>query len=147
MWSLGHQTNLAISDFALESVPGWRAAVLEQLGIGFDAYNMVACFLHGLLYFLPVFALALLTGAFWEALFARLRQRPLDEGLLSIAWFFALLMPATVTMPLVVAGMSFGIVVGKLIYGGSGRYLVSPALLGVAFLIFSYPAQFAPDGV
>ena len=58
LWSLGHQTNLAISDFALESVPGWRAAVLEQLGIGFDAYNLVACFLHGLLYFLPVFALA-----------------------------------------------------------------------------------------
>jgi Na+-transporting NADH:ubiquinone oxidoreductase subunit B len=37
-------------------------------------------------------------------------------------------------------GMTFGIVIGKLIYGGSGRYLVNPALLGLAFLVFSYPS-------
>ena len=35
---------------------------------------------------------------------------------------------------------AFGIVIGKLIYGGSGRYLLSPALLGMAFLMFSYPS-------
>ena len=69
-----------------------------------------------------------------------------DEGLLAIAWFFALLMPATVPIYQVVLGMSFGIVVGKLIYGGSGRYLVNPALLGVAFLVFSYPALLYSEG-
>lgn len=146
LWALGHQTNLAISDFQLEEVTGWRGAFLAWSGIGFDAGSIGACMMHGLLYFLPVFAVALLTGAVWEATFATLRKKPVDEGLLAIAWLFALLMPATVPMYQVVLGMTFGIVVGKLIYGGSGRYLVSPALLGVAFLVFSYPNLLFGEG-
>jgi Na+-transporting NADH:ubiquinone oxidoreductase subunit B len=146
LWSLGHQTNLAIADFKLEEVPGWRAWLLEHAGIGFDAYSVAACFLHGLLYFLPVFLVALTVGAIWESVFSSLRKKPVDEGLLYIAWFFALILPATVPMYQVVLGMTFGIVVGKLIYGGSGRYLVNPALLGVAFLVFSYPTLLFSEG-
>ena len=36
-------------------------------------------------------------------------------------------------------GVSFGYVVGSAIFGGYGRYLVSPVLLSVVFLLFSYP--------
>ena len=146
VWSLGHQTNLAISDFGLEDVPGWRAWLLAQSGIGFDAFSLAACFSHGLLYFLPVFLAALLTGALWEAGFATLRRKPVDEGVLAIAWLLALMLPATVPMWQVVLGMSFGMVFGKLVYGGSGRYLVSPALLGLAFLVFSYPTLLFGEG-
>jgi Na+-transporting NADH:ubiquinone oxidoreductase subunit B len=146
LWSLGHQTNLAIADFQLQEIPGWRAWLLMRSGMGFDAFSLADCVVHGLLYFLPVFLLALLVGALWEAVFATLRKKPVDEGLLAIAWFFALMMPATVPMYQVVLGMTFGIVVGKLIYGGSGRYLVSPALLGVAFLVFSYPSLLFNEG-
>ena len=138
-WSLGHQTNLAITALGLDEVPGWRAGVLSQFGIGFDAFNAFACFMHGFLYFLPIFAVALLVGAFWQALFAKIRRSEPDEGLLVIAWFLALLMPATAPMYQVAVGMTFGIVVGKLIFGGSGRYLFNPALLGMTFLVFSYP--------
>ncbi len=147
MWSLGHQTNIAIADFQLESVPGWRAWILSQSGIGFDYHSVLGSIAHGMLYFFPVFFTALLTGAFWEALFATVRRKRVDEGLLAITWLFCLLLPATVPMYQVVLGMSFGIVVGKLIYGGSGRYLVSPALLGVAFLAFSYPDLMHAPGV
>lgn len=145
-WNLGHQTNLAIADFGLEQAPGWRAWLLAHSGVGFDALSVTACFAHGLLWFLPIFLAALLTGAAWEALFATLRRKPLDEGLLAIAWLLALMLPATVPIWQVVLGMSFGIVFGKLIYGGSGRYLVSPALLGLAFLVFSYPALLISEG-
>jgi len=140
LWSLGHQTNMAISDFNLETVPGWRGWFLQQANIGFDAFNPVACILHGLLYFLPIFLVALVVGALWESIFAVARRRPVDEGLLVTAWLFALMMPASVPLYQVALGMSFGIVVGKLIFGGSGRYLVNPALLGLAFLVFSYPS-------
>jgi Na+-transporting NADH:ubiquinone oxidoreductase subunit B len=145
-WSLGHQTNIAIADFQLESVPGWRAAILSQSGIGCDASSVLGCFLHGLLYFLPILGMALLIGAFWEALFSRVRNTPPDDGLLVIAWFLALLMPATAPLYQVALGMTFGIVVGKLIYGGSGRYLVNPALLGMAFLVLSYPSLLFSEG-
>ena len=146
LWSLGHQTNLAIIDFQIEEVTGWRGWFLAHSGIGFDPASISACITHGLLYFLPVIAVALVVGAFWEALFATVRKRPLDEGLLAIAWLFALMLPATVPMYQVALGMSFGIVFGKLIYGGSGRYLLSPALLGVVFLAFSYPALLYNEG-
>lgn len=146
LWALGHQTNLAIADFQLQEVPGWRAGVLVQIGFGFDSSSMMDCFVHGLLYFIPVFLVALIVGALWEGIFATVRRKPVDEGLLAIAWLFSLMMPATVPLYQVVLGMSFGIVMGKLIYGGSGRYLVSPALLGVAFLVFSYPTLLIGEG-
>lgn len=146
LWALGHQINMAIADFRLEEVEGWRGAFLAWSGIGFDAGSVSACMMHGLLYFLPVFAVALLVGAFWESTFATLRKKPVDEGLLAIAWLFSLMMPASVPLMQVALGMTFGIVVGKLIYGGSGRYLVSPALLGLAFLVFSYPTLLSSEG-
>ena len=135
LWSLGHQTNLALADLNVIEPGGWRGAFLAWAGVGFDPFNAWACFLQGLLFFLPVFLTALLTGAFWEALFATWRKRPVDEGLLATAWLLAMILPATVSMYQVVLGMSFGMVVGKLIYGGSGRYLVNPALLALTFLV------------
>ena len=135
-----------VADFQLEVVVGWRAGLLAALGFGFDASRVLDCFVHGLLYFLPIFAVSLLVAAFWEALFASMRRKPVDEGMLYIAWFFALMMPASVPLLQVALGMTFGIVVGKLIFGGSGRYLVNPALLGVAFIVFSYPSTFLGVG-
>lgn len=146
LWSVGHQTNLAIADFGLTEVPGWRAWLLLKSGIGFDAFSAMGCVAHGALYFLPIFLMALLVGAFWESLFAAMRRKRLDEGLLYIAWFYALMMPATATLWQVAHGMAIGIVIGKLIFGGSGRYLVNPALFGIAFLVFSYPELMFGEG-
>ena len=146
LWSLGHQTNYAIASFNLETVPGWRGWLLAHADIGFDAFNVMACVLHGLLYFLPIFLVALVAGAVWESIFAVARRRPVDDGLLVTAWLFALMMPATAPLYQVALGMSFGIVMGKLIFGGSGRYLVNPALLGLAFLVFSYPSLIFGEG-
>jgi Na+-transporting NADH:ubiquinone oxidoreductase subunit B len=146
IWNTGEQTNLAMFLTETEMLPGWRGELIQLLGISYDPANVGACFFVGLLYFLPVFLVALVTGAFWEILFAQKRGRPIDEGLLSVAWFFSLLMTATVPLTQVVLGMTFAMVVGKGIFGGSGRYIVNPAILGVAFLVFSYPALvFGPD--
>ena len=139
LWNVGYQANLAIAQLQLRELPGWRAAILENAGIGFEASNIFACFIHGFLWFLPVFVTALLAGAICQALFSQIRRRPPDDGLLYIAWFFTLLMPATVPLLQVVLGMAFGVIMGKLVFGGSGRYLFNPALLGAAFLVISYP--------
>jgi Na+-transporting NADH:ubiquinone oxidoreductase subunit B len=138
MWNLGQQTNLAMLQIGQEAAPGWRGWLLSSLGVGIDPLSMGACLLHGFLYFLPILVVALLAGTFWEAFFAHQRRRPVDEGLLSIAWLFAMILPATAPLYQVALGMTFGIVVGKGIFGGTGRYLVNPAILGLAFLVFSY---------
>jgi Na+-transporting NADH:ubiquinone oxidoreductase subunit B len=142
LWNLGEQTNFAMAQIGMTEAPGWRGTVMATLGVGYNPQDIAACFFHGFLYFLPIFTVALLTGVFWESLFAQLRQRPIDVGLLAFAWLFTLVMPATMPMYGVVLGMSFGMVVGKCIYGGMGRYLVSPVILGFAFLMFSFPDLF-----
>jgi len=146
MWNIGEQTNLAMQLTATETLPGWRGELIGLLGVPYDPVSIGACLFVGLLYFAPVFLVALATGAFWEILFAQKRERAVDEGLLSIAWLFSLIIPATTPPSQVALGMTFAMVVGKGIFGGTGRYLVSPALLGVAFLVFSYPSLvFGPD--
>jgi Na+-transporting NADH:ubiquinone oxidoreductase subunit B len=139
VWNLGEQIHVAMAFTGIDGLPGWRAAALPLLGLDFDPESLAANTQHGLLYFLPVLATAVLTGALWEAVFAVRRHRPVDEGLLSIAWLFALILPPTVPLYQVVIGMTFAMVVAKGIYGGTGRYIVSPPVLGLCFLTFSYP--------
>jgi Na+-transporting NADH:ubiquinone oxidoreductase subunit B len=47
----------------------------------------------------------------------------------------------------VAAGISFGLVIGKEIFGGTGRNFLNPALTGRAFLYFAYPVQNSGDAV
>ncbi len=146
MWNTGQQTNRVMQLTGTEVLPGWRGDLVGLFGIAYDPASIGACLFVGLLFFVPIFLIALTTGAFWEILFAQKRRRPVDEGLLSIAWIFCLILPAT-TQPLeVMFGMTFAIVVGKGIFGGMGRYLINPSLLGVCFLVLSYPeVVFGPE--
>jgi len=138
IWNIGEQTNLAMQIMGIDAAPGWRGGLLLLLGVEYDPTSFGACLIHGFLYFLPIFVVALLTGAFWEVLFAQQRIRPVDDGLLAIAWLYTLILPATAPLLQVALGMTFGLVVGKAIFGGSGRYIVSPVILGLGFLVFSY---------
>jgi Na+-transporting NADH:ubiquinone oxidoreductase subunit B len=60
---------------------------------------------------------------------------------------FSLTMPATVPLWEVALGISFGVVIGKEIFGGTGKNFLNPALTGRAFLYFAYPAQMSGDAV
>jgi Na+-transporting NADH:ubiquinone oxidoreductase subunit B len=47
----------------------------------------------------------------------------------------------------VALGISFGVVLGKEVFGGTGKNFLNPALVGRAFLFFAYPAQLSGDSV
>ena len=96
--------------------------------------------------FLGQLAVALITGALWARLFARLQRTPPDPGWLVCGWLFALLVPPATPLILVAVAMSFGVVLGHHLFGGTGRALVNPALLGVLVIHFGYP-QFAATGM
>jgi Na+-transporting NADH:ubiquinone oxidoreductase subunit B len=146
IWNLGEQTSFAMQQVGMVSLEGWRGSVINALGVSYDPASIGSCMFIGLLYFTPILLIALITGALWEALFAQKRGRPVDEGLLSIAWLFVLILPATIPLYQVAIGMTFAMVVGKAIFGGTGRYLVSPSLLGVSFLVFSYSSLIYAPG-
>ena len=86
---------------------------------------------------------ALATSFAWHKLFAELRGRELDSGWLMHGWLFYLLIPTSLPLTHVALGVSIGVVIGSLVFGGTGRYLVSPALLGVIVLSISYPDAFS----
>ena len=143
IWNLGDQIQQAVAAGDLTDFPGW-GSYLTPVADSVSSV-IVAAFLLGLGYVLPLIAVALAVSGFWAAVFARLRQRAMDPGWIMSAWLFVLLIPPSVTPAVAALGMSFGVIVGAHIFGGSGRYLVSPALLGVLFIHFSYP-EFAASG-
>ncbi len=60
---------------------------------------------------------------------------------------FPLILPPTIPLWQVAAGITFGVVIGKEIFGGTGRNLFNPALTARAFVFFAYPVQMSGDEV
>ena len=92
---MGLQANTALADFP---ATGWRAAIIEFFGIGFNPQNPLANFMHGLLYFLPIYITTLVVGGIWEVLFATVRRHEVNEGfLVSSMGGFVFSPPALIT--------------------------------------------------
>ena len=147
MWNAGYQANTALAAVGNESISGWRGAVLSILGAGYEAGSFYDSTVHGLLYFLPIYLVTMAAGGFWEILFAGIRKHEINEGFFVTSLLYALILPATIPLWQVAAGISFGVVIGKEIFGGTGKNFLNPALLGRAFLYFAYPAQISGDAV
>ncbi|RPI03430.1 MAG: NADH:ubiquinone reductase (Na(+)-transporting) subunit B [Calditrichaeota bacterium] len=145
LYNTGLQANLAIAAGA-EST-SWQAHVIRALNIGFDPANIWACAAHGALYFLPVYIITLAVGGFWEVLFAVVRKHEIAEGFLVTSLLFPLILPPTIPYWQVAVGISFGVVIGKEVFGGVGMNILNPALTARAFLFFAYPAQISGDKV
>ncbi|HUS55587.1 MAG TPA: RnfABCDGE type electron transport complex subunit D [Thermohalobaculum sp.] len=86
-------------------------------------------------------ALGLAVGlaVMWQLVFARLRGRPMGWDGIATALIFVLLLPGAVPLWHQGLALSFGIVMGDQIFGGRGRGFVNPAVVGLAFLLFSFP--------
>ncbi len=147
MYNVGHQANLALASLGLEVADGWRGLVLAELGVGVDPANFWHCFTHGALYFLPIYIVTLLAGGLFETIFAAVRNHEINEGFLVTSMLYALTLPATIPLWQVALGITFGVVIGKEVFGGTGKNFLNPALTGRAFLFFAYPAQISGDAV
>jgi Na+-transporting NADH:ubiquinone oxidoreductase subunit B len=148
LYNTGYQANLElVSRMGTAAAEGWRIKLLTGLGIGVDASNLFACFMHGLLYFLPIYIVTMAVGGFWEVLFAAIRKHEVQEGFFVTGLLFPLIMPPTIPLWQVAIGISFGVVLGKEVFGGVGMNIFNPALVGRAFLFFAYPAQISGDAV
>lgn len=145
MWNAGYNANLALAS-ELYPVIGWRAE-LTQMMLGLSPDNLFACVMHGALYYIPIFIVTYVAGFFWEALFAFKRGHEVNEGFFVTGILFTLIVPPAIPLWQVALGISFGIVIGKEVFGGTGKNFLNPALTGRAFLFFAYPAQMSGDAV
>ncbi len=146
MYFVGLQANLAMDQLGIEALGGWRGWIVEAVA-GYDATSWWDCLVYGAVFFIPIYFVTFVVGAFWEITFATVRGHEINEGFFVTSILFALTMPATIPLWQVALGISFGIVIGKEIFGGTGKNFLNPALTGRAFLYFAYPAQSSGDAV
>jgi len=145
-FNTGYQANLAMADLGIVR-EDWRGALLSAFGIGFNPDSLFANMAHGFLLFLPIYLTTLIVGGLWEVLFATVRNHEVNEGFLVTSMLYTLTMPPEMPLWMVALGISFGVVIGKEAFGGTGKNFLNPALTGRAFLYFAYPAEISGDQV
>jgi Na+-transporting NADH:ubiquinone oxidoreductase subunit B len=146
MYNTGYQAHLAIEGGAMP-LDTWQTRAMGALGLSFSSGDWGACMVHGALYYLPVLLVTFAVGGAWEVLFAIIRKHEVNEGLLVTGMLFPLILPPTVPLWQVALGISFGVVIGKEIFGGTGMNILNPALTARAFLFFAHPAEISGDKV
>ena len=146
MYNTGFQANNALATTGLEAT-GWRAALIQMIGLGFDPANILHNIVHGFLWFFPVFLITQIAGGTCELIFSVVRKHEINEGFLVTGLLYPLILPPTIPLWQAAVGIIFGVVIGKEIYGGTGKNIFNPALTARAFLFFAYPAQISGDAV
>ena len=146
MYNTGYQAHLAIAHGAT-ALDTWQTTVMGWLGLPFDPASILACIVHGALYYLPVLIVTFVVGGNCEVVFSMVRKHDINEGFLVTGMLFPLILPPTIPLWQVALGIAFGVVIGKEIFGGTGMNILNPALTARAFLFFAYPGQISGDAV
>jgi len=126
IWNVGHQYN-----------------VVNQTGVA----DFIGHMIRGAIIVMPIILMSYVVGGLWEVAFALVRKHPINEGFLVTGLLFPLTLPPTIPLWQVAVGISFGVVIGKEVFGGTGFNILNPALTARAFLFFAYPVQISGDTV
>ena len=107
------------------------------MGLATDPHNIISNFVHGALYFVPVFLVTQIAGGLCEVVFSVVRKHEINEGFLVTGILYPLTLPPTIPLWQVAIGIMFGVVIGKEIFGGTGKNFLNPAerLLNNALLV------------
>ncbi len=146
MYNIGLQANTAMDAMGITAGESWRHAVIGGL-TSYNADSVWDNMIYGAMHFLPVYLVTFIVGGFWEVLFASVRKHEVNEGFFVTSILFSLSLPATIPLWQVALGITFGVVLAKEVFGGTGKNFLNPALAGRAFLFFAYPASMSGDAV
>ncbi len=148
MWNIGYQANtsFAANPELLAAQDHWRMGLIRMFA-GFNPASAWDNIVQGATWFLPIYIVTFAVGIAWEMLFASVRKHEVNEGFFVTSVLFALTLPPSIPLWQVALGISFGVVLAKEVFGGTGKNFLNPALAGRAFLYFAYPAQSSGDAV
>lgn len=100
---------------------------------------IASAFLFGA-YVLAIAAVALLSGGLVEFIFAKLRKLEFDISWIVSPLVLTLMLPPTIKLWVAAVASVFGIFFGKAIFGGLGKNIFNPAVVGVLFVTISFPS-------
>jgi Na+-transporting NADH:ubiquinone oxidoreductase subunit B len=145
MYNIGNQTLDYLALVGSANTNDWHHVLINFVGYSNDSF--LTKMWVGAVYFVPIYAVTFAVGILWEILFAVVRKHEINEGLFVSSILFALSCPPDLPLWQAAMGITFGIVIGKEVFGGTGKNFLNPALTGRAFLYFAYPSQLSGDKV
>ncbi|TWU02190.1 NADH:ubiquinone reductase (Na(+)-transporting) subunit B [Stieleria varia] len=150
MWNVGYQANTAIAQAAsvgMGYTGDWHYTIHHFMGFTNDPGNIADCFTLGLIHFLPIYIVCMFVGGHVELVFSVLRGHEINEGFLVTGLLFPLTLPPSIPLWQVAVGITFGVIVAKEVFGGTGRNFLNVALTSRAFLYFSHAGEISGDKV
>ncbi len=145
MYNIGNQSLDYLNEINTLNTGDWHHYLISF--VGYDNTNFFNKLWFGAVYFLPIYAVVFIVAIAWETLFASIRNHEINEGAFVTTVLFALSCPPDIPLWQAAMGITFGIVIGKEIFGGTGKNFLNPALTGRAFIYFAYPTQLSGDKV
>ena len=146
MYNVGWQANTVLETLGGPNVEGWRGVLIGAL-TSHNPNSIWDNLIYGAAYFVPIYFTVFVVGGFWEVLFAMKRGHEVNEGFFVTSILFSLTCPPSLPLWQAALGISFGVVIAKEVFGGTGKNFLNPALAGRAFLFFAFPAYMSGDGV
>ena len=106
--------------------------------------SMIPCSIASI-YFFGWRALAIIVTSYFfglttEMIFAIVRKEEITEGAFVTCMIFPLILPPTIPLWMVALGIVFGIVFGKEVFGGTGKNIFNPAMVGRIFIAVTFPS-------
>ena len=124
----------------------WNVGYQHFLAQG-QSTGLAENILYGLKQICPIIFVSYAVGGIWEVIFAVIRKHEINEGFLVTGILFPLTLPPTMPLWMVAVSISFGVVIGKEVFGGTGMNVLNPALTARAFAFFAYPAAMSGDSI
>ena len=146
MYNIGFQALQVIDLSNINIKEDWHFIFID-LFCGYNPNSFFDCVWYGACFFFPIYAVTFIVGILWEMIFAVVRKHEISEGAFVTTILFALCCPPDAPLWQVALGISFGIVIGKEVFGGTGKNFLNPALAGRVFLYFAYPTYWSGDSV
>jgi Na+-transporting NADH:ubiquinone oxidoreductase subunit B len=110
------------------------------LAEGVQNFSLIDAMVRGLWHMLPIIIVSYTAGGIAELVFCIVRKHEINEGFLVTGMLYPLTLPPTIPLWMAAAGIVFGVVIGKEVFGGVGMNILNPALTARAFVFFTYPA-------
>ena len=118
----------------------WNIGRQGFIAEGVTDYTALDAIIRGGWHMLPIIITSYTAGGIAELIFVIIRGHEINEGFLVTAMLYPLTLPPTIPLWMAAAGIVFGVVIGKEVFGGVGMNILNPALTARAFVFFTYPA-------
>ena len=90
---------------------------------------------------LAVLILSYIVGIIIEMGFAIHNNEEITEGMFVSCLLYPMILPPTIPFWMTAVGIAVGIIIGKEIFGGTGKNIFNPAIVGRVFLAVTFPVH------